>query len=113
MYLPAFVTFRFTDILRGLVAQPIMWIKGYYLGFTKATVAQERNPHNYLNDFESEIPCYLMAEKVIDIVLNAIKTEYSIAENLYLSYTALFKNGIVTKQETELVSLWLSDIKDR
>ena len=25
LYLPALVTFRFTDILRGLVAQPVMW----------------------------------------------------------------------------------------
>jgi len=26
MYLPTYVTFRFTDILRGLIAQPIMWL---------------------------------------------------------------------------------------
>lgn len=110
MYLPAFVTFRFTDILRGLVAQPIMWTKGYYLGFTKATVLHERSPHNYLSDFESEIPCYLMAEKAIDVVSKTVNAEYSVAENLYLAYDALFKNGIVTKQEVELVSLWLNDI---
>ena len=34
LYLPTYVTFRFTDILRGLVAQPIMWAAGYALGFT-------------------------------------------------------------------------------
>jgi hypothetical protein len=28
LYLPTYVTFRFTDILRGLVAQPIMWLYG-------------------------------------------------------------------------------------
>ena len=31
LYLPAFVTFQFTDILRGLVAQPITWAYGYCL----------------------------------------------------------------------------------
>ncbi|MEJ7663681.1 MAG: hypothetical protein WKG07_31160 [Hymenobacter sp.] len=51
LYLPAYVTFRFTDILRGLVAQPIMWAHGYRLGFTEATVIQVRNPHDYVKDF--------------------------------------------------------------
>ena len=41
MYLPTFVTFRFTDILRSYVAQPIMWNAGYRLGFTNATVTQK------------------------------------------------------------------------
>ena len=43
LYLPAFVTFRFTDILRGYVAQPILQAAGYRLGFTEATVYQDRN----------------------------------------------------------------------
>ena len=58
MYLPTYVTFRFTDILRGLVAQPIMWLYGYQLGFVNATVVQKRNPHDYMKDFISEIPMY-------------------------------------------------------
>ena len=67
LYLPAHVTFRFTDILRGLVAQPILWAAGYQLGFTRATVVQERNPHELLEDFESESPGYLRVEKIVDI----------------------------------------------
>ncbi|MEM6316942.1 MAG: hypothetical protein AAF960_04690, partial [Bacteroidota bacterium] len=38
LYLPSYVTFRFTDILRGLIAQPIMWLYDFQLGFTNATV---------------------------------------------------------------------------
>ena len=64
LYLPSFVTFRFTDILRGFVAQPILWKAGFNLGFTEATVFQERNAHNYVRDFESEIPMYLHTEKI-------------------------------------------------
>jgi hypothetical protein len=59
LYLPSFVTFRFTDILRGLVAQPLLWSADLRLGFGQATVRQERNPHDYLKDFESEIPMFL------------------------------------------------------
>ncbi len=34
MYLPAMVNFRVTDILRGYVAQPILWAADYRLGFS-------------------------------------------------------------------------------
>ena len=110
LYLPAFVTFRFTDILRGLIAQPILWAAGYMLGFTKATVFQHRNPHNYLKDFESEIPCYLHAQKVIDIVTGTIRTAGSISDNLYSSYNSLEKEKIVTKEEMSLLECWLQDV---
>ncbi|MFC1488315.1 STELLO glycosyltransferase family protein [Thermodesulfobacteriota bacterium] len=110
LYLPAFVSFRFTDILRGLVAQPIMWAAGYLLGFTTSTVIQERNPHDYMNDFELEIPCYLLTEKIIDIVSNAVRESLSVSDNLYESYIALQKADIVTKEELDLLSKWLKDI---
>ncbi|GAB2473641.1 hypothetical protein GCM10011375_25700 [Hymenobacter qilianensis] len=111
LYLPAYVTFRFTDILRGLVAQPIMWLHGYRLGFTKATVLQERNPHDYVKDFESEIPCYLHPNRVIATVQAALDPAVSVADNLYNAYTALEKEGIVLPDELELLSLWLADVK--
>jgi hypothetical protein len=110
LYLPCFVSFRYTDILRGLVAQPIMWALNYRLGFTKATVVQERNPHNYMEDFESEIPCYLNPYKVIEAVSSSICVSNSVSENLYQAYTALHHASIVSKEEVELVSDWLLDI---
>ncbi|WP_133273825.1 STELLO glycosyltransferase family protein [Hymenobacter radiodurans] len=111
LYLPAYVTFRFTDILRGLVAQPIMWLYGYRLGFTKATVIQERNPHDYVKDFESEIPCYLHPNRVIATVQSALDPNASVGDNLYKAYVALEKEGIVLPNELELLSLWLTDVK--
>jgi hypothetical protein len=110
LYLPAYVTFRFTDILRGLVAQPIMWAHGYRLGFTEATVLQERNPHDYVKDFESEIPCYLHPNRVIAAVTRAIDKSNTVSENLRLAYAELATEGIVTAQEIELLDLWLEDL---
>lgn len=110
LYLPAFVTFRFTDILRGLVAQPIMWASGYNLGFLNATVFQARNPHDYLKDFESEIPCYLYPEKIIDVVQGRISSNNSVADNLYRAYEALHQHQIVTGEELPLLTAWLKDI---
>ena len=110
LYLPAYVTFRFTDILRGLVAQPIMWAHGYRLGFTEATVLQERNPHDYVKDFESEIPCYLHPNRVIAAVNRAIDKSATVGENLRRAYAELAKENIVTPQELELLDLWLEDL---
>ncbi|KAF5051009.1 STELLO glycosyltransferase [anaerobic digester metagenome] len=112
LYLPAFVTFRFTDILRGLVAQPIMWAKGYTLGFTEATVVQERNEHDYLKDFESEIPCYLNSETVIEIVASVVDPEATVSDNLLLGYQALYKDKIVAAEEVDLLKHWLSDLSE-
>lgn len=110
LYLPAYVTFRFTDILRGLVAQPIMWAHGYRLGFTEATVLQVRNPHDYMKDFESEIPCYLHPNHVIAAVTRAIDNSNTVSENLRRAYAELAKENIVTAQEIELLDLWLADV---
>lgn len=111
LYLPAYVTFRFTDILRGLVAQPIMWAHGYRLGFTEATVIQVRNPHDYVKDFESEIPCYLHSNRVIAAVRRAIDPTVTVAENLRRAYAELAVENIVTAQELELLDLWLADLQ--
>jgi hypothetical protein len=111
LYLPATVTFRFTDILRSFVAQPVMWLYKYSLGFTQATVKQERNPHDYMKDFKSEVPCYLEGEKVIDIITKRISSSFSIYDNLVIAYEELHKNRIVEKNEIVLVKSWISDLQ--
>lgn len=111
LYLPSTVTFRFTDILRGLVAQPIMWSIGKRLGFSDASVIQERNPHNYLEDFKSEIPCYLLSEKIVDITIQQINSGNSLEDNLFQAYKGLFDNGIVERVELDILTSWLEDLK--
>lgn len=111
LYLPSFVTFRFTDILRGLVAQPIMWLYNYQLGFIKATVVQKRNPHDYMKDFISELPMYEHCDKIMEIVSSAISPENDIADNLRLAYQALFEKSVVSKEELITLDAWLDDIK--
>jgi len=109
LYLPTYVTFRFTDILRGLIAQPILWLYGYRLGFTNATVIQKRNPHDYFQDFLSEIPMYRHCEHVIDIANDVVSKHKSIEDNLYSVYVALHKNEIVESRELIVLDAWLKD----
>ncbi|NCA77617.1 MAG: DUF288 domain-containing protein [Alphaproteobacteria bacterium] len=111
LYLPTTVTFRYTDILRGLIAQPIMWLYGYELGFINATVVQKRNPHNYFSDFISEIPMYTTIEKVVGVVNKSISCDKSIEMNLMSCYKALCNESIVKEPELETLEAWLYDIK--
>ncbi|WP_114939277.1 MULTISPECIES: STELLO glycosyltransferase family protein [Mucilaginibacter] len=110
LYLPTYVTFRFTDILRGLIAQPIMWLYGYQLGFTGANVVQKRNPHNFVDDLESEMPMYKYCKDIIPTVEAVISSSRSMSQNLQDAYQALHKKGIVTAQELLNLDHWLDDI---
>jgi hypothetical protein len=111
LYLPTYVTFRYTDILRGLIAQPIMWAAGFNLGFTEATVIQKRNPHNYMDDFVSEIPMYKTCEKVIELVSKTISANNSIEDNLHQSYKELLNHNIIEEREMITLDAWLSDLQ--
>ncbi len=110
LYLPAFVSFRFTDILRGFIAQSIMWQQNYLLGFFEATVFQERNPHNFLIDFKQEIECYLLAQQLPVLIGEAIRKEDSVENNLHHVYANLLKKNIVQSQEMHLLEQWLTDV---
>ena len=111
LYLPAFVTFRFTDILRGYVAQPVLQAAGYSLGFHQATVYQERNAHNLMQDFKDEIPFYLNAQLCMDIACANVSSDKTVGDNLYTIYCALNKEGIVPDNEIPLLESWLEDCR--
>jgi len=111
LYLPATVTFRFTDILRGIIAQPVLWKAGYHLGFTNPTVYQKRNDHDYLKDFESEIPFYLKIEEIYDLAKSTASESRSISDNLFAIYRSLEKEKIVTGDELTLLEFWLADFQ--
>lgn len=110
LYLPCTVSFRFTDILRGYVAQRLMWGQGLHLGFTSATVYQERNPHNLMQDFSDEVEMYLNVRKVMGI-LDGINLSGDALKDLYEAYRALCESGIVKLEELNIVSAWNRDFE--
>jgi hypothetical protein len=111
LYLPVTVTFRFTDILRSLVAQPIMAAAGYGLGFLGATVVQKRNPHDPMADFESEVPMYRHTRTAIERTEATIVTGRSVSENLLAAYESLAAAGIVERAELETLRAWLEGLR--
>ena len=110
MYLPALVNFRVTDILRGYVAQPILWASGLQLGFLGPTVRQVRNAHDLQADFASELPLYLDTERIMPVVTAGVRPEDSISDNLHHVYRLLARQNIVPDEELAILDAWLEDV---
>jgi hypothetical protein len=112
LYLPTTVTFRYTDILRSYVALPILEKMERSLGFLGPTARQDRNDHDLMTDFESEIPMYRTANWVVDDLKSVVSSNIPVTENLVACYKRLEETGITTKAELPRVRAWLTDLKE-
>lgn len=107
LYLPSTVASRVCDILRGWVAQRLSWELDAHVAFLSPSVYQLRNEHDFLKDFEEEIPLYLNAEKIIEILENTPLTG-SIEAKFIAIYQALAEQGIVQPEEVSRAKVWAS-----
>jgi len=112
LYLPAYCSFRMTDIWRSFVAQRILFENNWYLLFHASTVIQERNEHDLMRDFADEIPGYLNNGKIREALesLSLKKGIEHIPENMRLCYDRLVVMGLIGDREPELLNAWLEDI---
>ena len=110
LYLPSTVSFRFTDILRGYIAQSVINTSSKNWGFFHATSYQERNDHNLMNDFRSEISMYSNMEEILQVIFESCKSTHSIADNLISCYSSLCKSDFVKNEELKILNSWLSDL---
>jgi len=110
LYLPSTVSFRFTDILRGYIAQAVINVSSKSWGFYNATSYQERNDHNLMNDFRSEVSMYSNMEEIFQIIYQSCKTSNSIIDNLMDCYTSLSKKDFVKDEELRILNAWIIDL---
>ena len=111
LYLPAYCSFRMTDIWRSFVAQRVLWAIGGRISFHSATVYQERNAHNLLRDFSDEIPGYLNNGKIAQ-KLNSLELApgiESLETNMTACYQALIELNLVHCDELALLDAWFQD----
>lgn len=113
LYLPAYCSFRMTDIWRSFVAQRIGWENGWHLLFDAPTVWQERNEHNLMRDFKDEVPGYLH-NRAIGEALGKLSLRGGgehLAENLRRCYEALVAGSFIDDAEMPLLEAWLNDLQ--
>lgn len=112
LYLPAYCSFRMTDIWRSWVAQRIAWAQTWSILFHRPTVRQRRNDHDLMRDFADELPGYLHNRKIAEILegLSITPGPASIPESMRRCYEALVGLGVLPEAELALLDCWLSDL---
>lgn len=113
LYLPAFCSFRMTDIWRSFIAQRICWLNGWAVLFHEPTMRQQRNVHNLLRDFSDEIPGYLHNVEICE-ALESLPLQAGvekIGDNLKVCYEKLISMSLIGREELALLDAWLEDIK--
>ncbi|MDT4896041.1 MAG: hypothetical protein QOH25_1118 [Acidobacteriota bacterium] len=114
LYLPAYCSFRMTDIWRSFVAQRISWANDWGILYHEPTVWQERNEHNLMRDFRDEVPGYLNNTAICE-ALDKLSLQLGLDHlnaNLRLCYEELVRMGLVGEQELDLVEAWMADLKE-
>ena len=114
LYLPAYCSFRMTDIWRSFVAQRIAWTNEWSILFHEPTMRQERNEHDLMRDFRDEVPGYLNNSRICEALgnLSLRGGKDKIYDNLRVCYEKLVSLGVVEEAELELLEVWLSDVED-
>jgi hypothetical protein len=111
LYLPAYCSFRMTDIWRSFVAQRIAWANGWSVLFTEPTTWHDRNVHNLMRDFNDEIPGYLNNDRIFN-ELAAIPMQGGtdhLPAHVTSCYTRLVELGLIGKEELPLLAAWQDD----
>ncbi len=109
LYIPCTVSFRFCDILKMYVAQKCMWEYNKLFCYISPIVKQDRNEHNYMNDFASEYSMYISVFNIINNIFNEIQLNGN-SNDLLLVYSKLYEKGIVKELELKLIDHWLKNI---
>lgn len=113
LYLPAFCSFRMTDIWRSFVAQRIAWANDWGILFHGPTITQERNPHDLMRDFADELPGYLHNKAICQRLAQVqIKSGLeNLADNLRVCYAELAGMGVIAEQELPLLEAWIEGVQ--
>ena len=112
LYLPAYCSFRMTDIWRSFLAQRILWTNNWGLVFHEPTVWQERNEHNLMLNFRDEVPGYLHNREICEALEN-LSLEPGVErinDNMRRCYEKLVSIGIMDPAELTLLDAWLQDL---
>jgi hypothetical protein len=99
LYFPSTVSLRIADILKMYMAQ--VQLPLVYGGFN---VRQERNPHDFFQDFIQEVEMYLDAEKWIQL----LKVLAAGSPSTRVVYELFVKEGLLPAEELSILDAYLS-----
>jgi hypothetical protein len=106
LLIPCSVSFRYCDILRGIINNIILKKTDNYMMYSSPNVIQNRNEHNLISDFKSEYEMYIHNENILSYIENNIGDITSIKELLCLIYNNLLVNKVITQKDIDILNIW-------
>ena len=106
LLIPCSVSFRYCDILRGIINNIILKKTNNYMMYSSPNVIQNRNEHDLMSDFKSEYEMYIHNEKILNFIENDIGNITSVKELLFLIYNNLLVNNVITQKDIDILNKW-------
>jgi len=108
LLIPCSVSFRYCDILRGIINNIILKKTNNYMMYSSPNVIQNRNEHNLISDFKSEYEMYIHNENILNFIENNIQNITTIKELLVIIYNNLLVNNIITQKDIDILNKWIT-----
>ena len=110
LYLPINLNGRVSDIWRSYYIQGLHKGLGLHVAFTKAHITQIRNAHDYLADFNSEIPLYTQATELVKFILKWQSSAPTLEERMEELAIHFFERGYYEIEDVFGIQRWISDL---
>jgi hypothetical protein len=110
LLLPCTVHGRVTDIWRAYFTQRLLWDAGYRIAFSTPWVTQYRNAHNYLADFNSEIPLYQQAGALVQALLDWKPKAATMPGRIEELYILMYEMNVLGLDDVKLAQAGLGDL---
>jgi hypothetical protein len=107
LLLPSSVSFRYCDILRGVITNIVLKKLNKNLMFVSPNVVQNRNEHDTFKDLESEVEMYKHNEYIADLIENNTSNLVNINDIVKQIYKNLLKAGIIKQLDLDILDVWL------
>jgi len=108
MFIPCSVSFRYCDILRGIITNIILKKTDNYISYTSPNVIQNRNEHNLMEDFKSEFEMYIHNENILNYIENNTENVTNIKDLLKIIYDNLYNNKVISQVDIDILYKWLT-----
>jgi len=106
LLIPCSVSFRYCDILRGIINNIILKKTNNYMMYSSPNVIQNRNEHDLISDFKSEYEMYIHNENILNFIENNIENVTCVKDLLFLIYNNLLVNNVIIQKDIDILNKW-------
>jgi hypothetical protein len=99
-----------SDIWRGYIFQRLARDIGVKLLFSPPIVAQFRNAHNYLADFDSEQHLYMRSGKLVSQLSQWAPTSTTLPGRMEELWVMLYERNYIQSSDVVIMQVWLQSL---